>query len=206
MKKPGTHFTFNDTNFVMIIILAIVVLFIAFIKPIYQFMGKVQSGAIFEKAKNTKQVEKNKEAENNYQMLTPEGADKTICKKTVSDAGGDKTITITLYHTAGKLQSITAAYKYSGVTADYSNYIFLAQNQFKEKKSFNATNTGYSVEYKLSGSNLTANEVYLLNRASLKATGSFSETSDVMGELDDDVSSLMMRYLGEDFQCNGGTN
>ena len=129
MKKPGAHFKFNDETSLLLIILAIVVLFIAFIKPIYNFMGKVKSGSLFEKHKNSNVIEENKKLEDNYVMLTPTGADRTKCSKTVSDEGGDKTIDVVLYHTAGKLQSITAKYKYSGMTNDYSNYIFLAHSQ-----------------------------------------------------------------------------
>jgi len=204
VKKPGIHFKFNDETQLLIIIIAIVVLFIAFIKPIYNFMGKVRSGSLFEKHRNSNVIEENKKLEDNYELLTPTGATKVKCTKTVSDEGGDKTINIVLYHTAGKLQSITADYKYSGVTSSYSNYIFLAQNQFKEKKTANLKNNGYSVEYKLSGSNFTASEVYLLNKTTIKKTGSFSETDDIVGELDQDINKVMTMYISEKYKCEGG--
>ena len=206
MKKPGAHFETNDTPFVTIIVLGIVVLFIAFIKPIYQFVGKVQSGALWEKHTNAKEVDKNKNLEDTYTMLTPEGADRTVCTKTVSDEGGDKKITVTLYHTANRVQSIAVDYKYSGMTDNYSNYMYLAQSQFKEKKQENLSNSGYSVEYNLSGSTLTAREVYLLNRTAIKSVGIFSETDVVVGELDQDIDSLTTLYIGDDFKCEGGLN
>lgn len=206
MKKPGAHFETNDTPFVTIIVLAIVVLFIVFIKPIYQFVGKVQSGALWEKHTNTKEVEKNKDLEDTYKLLTPEGADRTVCTKTVSDEGGDKRITVTLYHTASKVQSIAVDYKYSGMTDNYSNYMFVAQSQFKEKKQYNLSNQGYSIEYKLNGNTLTAREVYLLNKTTLKSTGSFSETEVVVGDLDQDIDSLTTLYIGDNFKCEGEIN
>ena len=204
MKKPGAHFKFNDETSLLIVILAIVVLFIAFIKPIYNFMGKVKSGSLFEKHKNSNVIEENKKLEDNYAMLTPTGADRTKCSKTVSDEGGDKVVEVVLYHTAGKLQSITANYKYSGMTNDYSNYIFLAHSQFKEKKTLNLKNKGYSIEYKLSGNNLSASEVYLLNNTSIKKTGDFSETKDIIGELDQDIAKVLPMYISEKFTCEGG--
>ena len=42
------------------------------------------------------------------------------------------------------------------MTDNYSNYMFVAQSQFKEKKQYNLSNQGYSIEYKLSGNTLTA--------------------------------------------------
>ena len=204
MKKPGAHFKFNDTTSLALIILGIVILFILFMKPIYLFFGEVRSGAFFDKFKKTDVEKENKTLEDKYTILTPEGAARITCKKTVSSEGGDKTIELTLYHTANKLQSIKANYKYSGMTDDYSNYIFLAQNQFKEKKTYNLKNAGYSVESKLSGSTLTASEVYLLNKTTIEKTGSFSETKDIVGELDQDINKVMTIYIGEDFKCEGG--
>lgn len=204
MKKPGGHFKFNDETQLLIIILAIVVLFIAFIKPIYNFMGKVRTGTLFEKHKNSNVIGENKKLEDNYEILTPTGTDRIKCTKTVSDEGGDKTIEVVLYSTVGKLQSITANYKYTGMTNDYSNYIFLAHSQFKEKKTLNLKNKGYSIEYKLSGNNLTASEVYLLNNTSLKKTGDFSETSDIVGELDQEINKVLPMYISEKYKCEGG--
>ena len=203
MKKAGAHFKNNDTSLLMIVILIIVVLFIVFIKPIYQFVGRLQSGALFEKKKETQQVQKNEEEQYHYVTLTPEGAERTTCTKTISDAGGDKKITVVLYHTANNLQSITVEYKYSGMTNEYSNYMFLAQSQFKEKKVQNVANDGYSMDYKLSGNTLVANEIYLLNKTTIKKTGSYSETNDIVGELDQDIYTLKGVYTESGYRCEG---
>lgn len=203
MRKPGAHFKFNDESTTLIIIIAIITLFVIFIKPIYRFFGKVQDGTLFEKQKNSSVIETNNKLEEQYIILVPEGASRIQCKKVVSDEGGDKTINLTLYHTNGKLQSIEAKYNYSGMTNEYSNYIFLAQNQFKEKKTANLKNKGYSVEFDLAGNNFKASEVYLLNKTSVEKTGSYSEISEVIGKLDEDVNGLLNQYISNDFKCEG---
>ncbi|HPF82615.1 MAG TPA: hypothetical protein PLV83_00380 [Bacilli bacterium] len=200
MKKAGLNMEKNNDLLLFIFIAVIILIFIFGLKPIYKTFDKLKSGTLFEK---TKKVETKPVEEEKYVILKPSGTNKLTCKSVVSDNGGDKTIYAYLYYTDNKLKSIKEDISYSSITDEYSNYILAEQSKYKQRKTSNLTNKGYSIEVNLDGTtSLKISEVFLLVNADLKDMKLGKDDKlDVIGEYNDDIYELSNKYVSNNYSC-----
>lgn len=202
MKKAGFNEKKNNDNVILIVIGVIVVAFIFGLKPVYRTMQKLQNGTLFQKT-DTNKKDDNKKPSDEYKILEPIGASKLVCKTSVMSEGGDKTTKATLYYTNNNLKSIKEEISYSSITDEYTNYILSEQSKYKQRKTSNLKNKGYSIEINLlSTTTLDISSVYLLDKMDLKdITLSTNDILDIYGEFDQNIYDAATLYTNSGYVC-----
>lgn len=205
MKKAGMKLRLDDDQTVLLVIFIIVVGFILGMKPIYQTVAKLKNGTLFHNTDvDKKPVVKPEEPEEVYKILKPKGASNVMCKKVYSEDTGDKTVKTYIYYTNGEVKSIKEDISFSSITEEYSNYMLAEQNKFKQRKSNNLDNNGYSVDINFeSTSSLKISSVYLLEKTDLAdiKLAKKDDRLETMGQLNQNVYNLADEYTAVGYEC-----
>lgn len=188
----------NKDSLVLIVIFAIVAIFVFGLKPLYQMFEKLQNGTLFEK-EIIENKDKEEKKEEEYKIIKPIGESKLLCTQSVSNEGGTQKIDLTLYHTNNRLKSIKMDRDYSGFNDEYSNYILSEQNKFKERKTNNLSNKGYSIDIKLeSTTELEVSEVFNLETTDLDKV---SKDINMKGTYNQDIYEIANEYIKDGYVC-----
>ncbi|MEG0021353.1 MAG: hypothetical protein RSB77_00225 [Bacilli bacterium] len=203
MNKMGFNVKMKSEGILYAVLIGLLFFFIINMKDVYQFVSKIKTGQLFQKP-NTEEVEKPVDKpKEEYEVVKPIGQDYGVCSKTVSESGGDKLITVKLYHSNNKLKSIVEELNFSGTSDEYMNYIYSENNRYKKRKTTNLKLKGYSIVTSQSSSTaLKISSVIDLSKASIKNIKIESdETLELVGVYNQDTVQVTEEYASLGFEC-----
>lgn len=207
MNKAGYGRKMNNDNLVYLIIIVLIGLFVLNLNRIYYFMDDLTSGRLFEKKKTTSNevvaTSSNDSKKENYEIVTPVGSLYTSCTKSFTVNQVDtKTITVYLYHSNNKLNSIKQIVEYDGYSDSYSNYLFSENNKYESLKNDNIKIKGFSVLSKMDTSNdLTASIVIDLSKASFSNIEDKNKIIKVNSAYNSDVEEVKNNLVNGGYVC-----